>query len=345
MIGTGREKMTSTRRFILAAVAAAAAFASAPAADAQVETKSLQIWTSRDAQQGTLPVVAMRQGFFEKEGVNVEVKFVSSGSEIPAGMAGGTIPIAVASWTNPMAMVANGIPARVLAQTADISATQQMVVRPQSNIATPKDLEGKKVALTRIGLVMSILEKMCKDYGCDVSKITLVNMAPQDIVLAFQRGEVDAIQTWEPWATYATQQGGKILLSATQSFVVGKEGQHRIDGIYAAVFGRTDFVEKNPKTVQAVLRAMKNAADWTQANQEKAAEIIGREIDIPKPIAMATLEKVHNQIVMSAEWAKEFDEKAKYLAEIKELKRATTAKDAFDPAPLKAACSECVKGF
>jgi NitT/TauT family transport system substrate-binding protein len=337
--------MTSVRRFVLAALAGAAALSATVAAEAQVETKSLQLWTSRDAQQGTLPVVAMRQGFFEKEGVNVEVKFVSSGSEIPAGMAGGTIPIAVASWTNPMAMVANGIPARILAQTADISATQQMVVRPDAKITSPKDLEGKKVALTRIGLVMSILEKMCKDYGCDVSKITLVNMAPQDIVLAFQRGEVDAIQTWEPWATYATQQGGKVLLSATQSFVPGKEGPRRVDGIYAAVFARTDFVDKNPKTVQAMLRAMKNAADWTQANQEKAAEIIGREIDIPKPVAIATLEKVHNQILLSADWAKEFDEKSKYLAEIKELKRATTAKDAFDPVPLKAACSECVKGM
>ena len=101
--------MRSSRRFVLAAAIAAAALASSAAAEAQVETKSLQLWTSRDAQQGTLPVGAMRQGFFEKEGVNVEVKFVSSGSEIPAGMAGGTIQMAVASWTNPMAMVANGI--------------------------------------------------------------------------------------------------------------------------------------------------------------------------------------------------------------------------------------------
>jgi hypothetical protein len=54
---------------------------------------------------------------------------------------------------------------------------------------------------------------------------------------------------------------------------------------------------------------------------------------------------VQNQILLSADWAKEFDEKAKYLAEIMELKRATTAQDAFDPAPLKAACAECVKGL
>jgi ABC-type nitrate/sulfonate/bicarbonate transport system substrate-binding protein len=314
-------------------------------AQAQVETKSFQLWTSRDAQQGALPVVAMRKGFFDKEGLKVEVKFVSSGSEIPAGMAGGTIPIAIASWTNPMAMVANGVPARILAGTTDVSGAQQMVVKKDGPIKTPKDLEGKKVALTRIGLVMSILERMCKEYGCDVSKITLVNMAPQEIVLAFQRGEVDAIQTWEPWAIYATQQGGRVLMSATESFVQGREGKKRIDSVYAAVFAREDFVAKNPKTVQATLRGLKNAAEWLEANRDAAADIVAKDINIPKPIVLGTFAKTYNQVIMNADWAREFEEKAVYLAQLKELKRAPTAKDVIDVGPLKQVCPACVKGM
>ena len=71
-----------------AGIALLLGFAAAPQAQ---ETKTFQIWTSRDAQQGALPIVTAKQGFFQKEGLNVEVKFVSSGSEIPSGMAGGTI--------------------------------------------------------------------------------------------------------------------------------------------------------------------------------------------------------------------------------------------------------------
>lgn len=328
-------------RFAVAALLLACATAS----QGQVETKSFQIWTSRDAQQGALPVVAQRRGFFEKEGLNVEVKFVSSGSEIPAGMAGGTIPVAIASWTNPMAMVANGVPARILAATTDVSGAQQMVVRKDGPIKTPKDLEGRKLALTRIGLVMSILERTCKEYGCDVSKITLVNMAPQDIVLAFQRGEVDAIQTWEPWAIYATQQGGRVLLSATESFVAGREGKKRIDSVYAVVFARDDFVAKNPKTIEATLRALKAAAEWLEANRDAAADIVAKDINIPKPIVLGTFEKTFNQITMSADWAKEFDEKARYLADLKELKQLTSSKEVFDSRPLKLVCPACVKGM
>ena len=90
---------------------------------------------------------------------------------------------------------------------------------------------------------------------------------------------------------------------------------------------------------------MKAAAEWIQANQEKAAVVIGKEIDIPVPIVMGTLSKVNNRIALSAEWAREFDEKSQYLFSIKELKAATTAKEAFDVAPLRAACPECVKGL
>jgi ABC-type nitrate/sulfonate/bicarbonate transport system substrate-binding protein len=71
------------------------------AAQGAPEQQNVQLWTTRDAQQGALPIVAARQGFFRDNGLNVELRFVSSGAEIPAGMAGGTIPIAVAAWTNP----------------------------------------------------------------------------------------------------------------------------------------------------------------------------------------------------------------------------------------------------
>ena len=205
-------------------------------------------------------------------------------------------------------------------------------MRKDGPIKTPKDLEGKKLALTRIGLVMSILEKMCKDYGCDVSKITLVNMLPQEIVLAFQRGDVDAIQTWEPWAIYATEQGGRVLLSATDSFVAGKEGKKRIDGIYAAVFASDDFVSKNPKTVQAALRATEERREWLEANRDEAAEIVGKDINIPKPVVLDTFSKIHNDVTCRRTGRREFDEKARYLTDLKELKKLTSAKEVFDPA-------------
>lgn len=336
-----RRRMAAAVAFIGAGIATVTVPHLAQAQGA-VEQQNVQIWTSRDAQQGALPIVAAREGFFRDAGLNVDVRFVSSGSEIPAGMAGGTIPVAVAAWTNPMAMVANGLSVRILAQTTDISGAQQLAVRPEANIRTLKDLEGKRIGLTRIPLIVSILERACQTYGCDMSRITLVNMQPQDIVLAYERGNVDAVLTWEPWVIYTVQRGGRVLFSATRSFIPGQEGERRIDGIYAAVFARTDFTSANPRTTQAILSAMQKAADWIRANPEKAAEVIGKEINIPVDVVLGTLAKVDNRLTMTAEWAREFDEKSQYLHGLRELRNAVTHREVFDPAPLRAVCASCV---
>ncbi|MGG5807834.1 ABC transporter substrate-binding protein [Falsiroseomonas sp. CW058] len=333
------------RRAAMALVlAGAAAFGAPGAALAQgaPETANLQLWTTRDVQQGSLPVIAARQGFFRENGLNVEVRFVSSGSEIPAGMAGGTIPIAVAAWTNPLSMVANGLGVRVLAQTTDISGILQMVVRPEANIRTARDLEGKRIGTTRIPLIMSLLERACAAYGCDMSRITLVNMQPQDLVLAYERGNVDGVLSWEPWAIYTEQRGGRVLFSATRSFIPGMEGERRVDGVYAAVFARTDFTTRNPRTTQAVLRALQQAADWSRANPDAAAEMVGREINIPVDVVRGTMSKIDNRLTMTAEWAQEFDRVATQLHALREIRNPVTHRDVFDPAPLRAVCAACV---
>ena len=334
-----------TRRTMLAMAmigTAALVLPGSGAAQGAPEQQNVQLWTTRDAQQGALPIVAARQGFFRENGLNVELRFVSSGAEIPAGMAGGTIPIAVAAWTNPMAMVANGLSVRLLAQTTDISGILQLVVRPESNIRTARDLEGKRLGVTRIPLIVSILERGCQAYGCDMNRITLVNMQPQDLVLAYERGNVDAVLTWEPWAIYTIQRGGRVLFSATRSFIPGQEGERRIDGVYAAVFARTDFTNRNPRTTQAVLRALQQAADWVRANPGPAAEMVGREINIPEDVVRGTLAKVDNRLTMTTEWAREFDATATYLHGLRELRSSVTHRDVFDPAPLRAICPECV---
>jgi len=316
-------------------------FATSPAT-AQVEMKAFSIWTSRDSQQGGLPLIAAKKGFFAKEGLDVDVKFVSSGSEIPAGMVGGTILVGVASWVNPMQMKANGLPAVVLAQATDQTDTQQLVVKTSGPVKAPKDLNGKKLGITKIGVMLSLLDRMCKEYGCDPSTIQLVNMLPQDILLAYKKGDVDAILTWEPYVTFAAQDGGTVLASAQKSYMPGQPGG-RLDGQYAAVFALRDFVGKNPKTIEAMLKGMRAAAEWTNANKKEAGEIITEEMNIPGEVVQKIMSEVTYTVTLDEAWAKEFDGIATYLLNAKELKGPVTAKDLFVAEPLKAACPACVK--
>ena len=121
--------------------------------DARADDTKVQIWAPRDAQSSGALIIANEKGFFKKAGLESEVKFVSSGQEIPAGMAGGTISLACASWTNPMAMNANGVPVKVISKIADISPALGVVVRGSAGIHVPKDLEGKKIGITSVSIL------------------------------------------------------------------------------------------------------------------------------------------------------------------------------------------------
>lgn len=337
--------MPVDRRHFLKAAAAGAAASTLPAriyAQTPRKVTFMQAWLPDGSNM--FIYAAKNRGLYKKRGIDLEISRGFGSVAASQAVGSGKFDFGMAAVAAGVQQTAKGLEV-VHMGTAHYDSTMGIAVLADSPIKTPKDLEGKKVALTRIGLVMSILERMCKEYGCDVSKITLVNMAPQEIVLAFQRGEVDAIQTWEPWAIYATQQGGRVLMSATESFVQGREGKKRIDSVYAAVFAREDFVAKNPKTVQATLRGLKNAAEWLEANRDAAADIVAKDINIPKPIVLGTFAKTYNQVIMNADWAREFEEKAVYLAQLKELKRAPTAKDVIDVGPLKQVCPACVKGM
>lgn len=306
---------------------------------ARADEMKAQIWAPRDAQSAGALIVAQEKGFFKKAGLDSELKFVSSGQEIPAGMAGGTISLGVAAWTNPMALNANGIPVVVLSRVADISPALGVLVREKAGIKTAKDLEGKKVGITKISVLMSVLERGCAIYGCDPSKITLVNMQPQDIVLAYQRGDVDAVMTNEPWTTYVQDQGGKWLFSAAQSFVPGHEGARKIDTIYTALFAPPSFAKNNPRIVEAVLRGLNDAIGSIKSDPQAASEVIGRVLSIPPRVVASTLSKVNFGLGITPQWAEEYDKKADYLLGIKELRKKVVAKDVFAPDYLKAVCA------
>ena len=74
-------------------------------------------------------------------------------------------------------------------------------------------------------LTMAI-QAMAKDSGVDFNKITFVNLAPPDAIIALAKGDVDAVALWLPWALNAVKQaGGKVYFTGNRSFIPGKEGQ------------------------------------------------------------------------------------------------------------------------
>lgn len=86
-----------------------------------------------------------------------------------------------------------------------------LVVRPDSGIASLRDLKGKKIAFLRgtsahIGLVTAI-----QKAGLATGDVQMVTMDITNMVPAFSNKDVDGAYSWEPWISKMEALGGKVI--------------------------------------------------------------------------------------------------------------------------------------
>src|SRR5262249_61141494 len=147
-----------------------------------LERKSLDVHTARDAQPASKLVIADKKGFFREQGLEVQIKYFTAGSEIPPGMAAGSIVMASAGAPNAISLAASNFPMRVIAQMGDVAGAQGVVVRPQAGIRVPKDLEGKRMGIVKAGPALDLFGRFSRAYGVDQGKIPQANIHPADLL-------------------------------------------------------------------------------------------------------------------------------------------------------------------
>jgi NitT/TauT family transport system substrate-binding protein len=297
------------------------------------ERKNLDVHTARDAQLASQLVIGQTKGFFRAHGLDVQIKYFTAGSEIPPGMAAGSIVMASAGAPNAISLAANNFPMKVIAQIADISGAQGVVVRPQAGIRVPKDLEGKKMGIVKAGPALDLFGKFSRAYGVDQNKITMANMLPPDLLTAFAKGDIDAYAVWEPYLTRGEQLGGKVLHTGTQSYVPGAEGPKRIFSMACVLFTLESFIKQNPNTTVALLRGLKQAQQFLAgpANTEAVLDILTEPLNIPKADLRKIMARNRYQLQIDQALLDSMDAQTEFLHSIGFLRSAPKARSYVEP--------------
>jgi NitT/TauT family transport system substrate-binding protein len=185
----------SRRRFLTNSALAAGALAapavsfSARAAGLKPVTFTLD-WLYQGASAGFL--VAQEKGFYRDAGLDVTIL---------AGKGSGTTAQLVASKATPIGfsdgfVVANSVAKGMAIKTVGTIYRRDpaaIMVLDESPIKTPKDLEGKSVAMTAGSAQFQQWPAFVKGAGIDPNKISIVNIDPAGIGPALVSGKVDAI--------------------------------------------------------------------------------------------------------------------------------------------------------
>ncbi|WP_405859312.1 ABC transporter substrate-binding protein [Streptomyces sp. NBC_00090] len=123
-----------------------------------------------------------------------------------------------------------------------------ILVREGSDIASVKDLVGRKVAVNKGGTGEYLLLKALARAGVPADRVERVYLRPDQTAAVFNAGQVDA---WAVWSTYAVAEIG----SGKAHFVA--DGTAIGSDNYSLNAVRSDFAEQHPEVVKALYRYLR----------------------------------------------------------------------------------------
>jgi NitT/TauT family transport system substrate-binding protein len=244
-------KKFASRRHFLRHAGIAASFSAIPfARSARAQTKrqvTLRLdWLYQGPNAGFL--IAQDKGFYEQAGLNVEIgpgKGSGSTAQIVAskaaqfGFADGFVVGNSAS---------KGMSIRMVAGIFRRNPTA-VVVLDESDIRTPKDLEGKTVAIPTGATQFQQWPAFVKGCGLDASKIRVVNIDPAGSPPALITGQVPAI------AGYAQGYVPSVEIRGNKKARILWYADCGVNAVSNGIIVHNDLVKEDPELIRAFIAA------------------------------------------------------------------------------------------
>lgn len=210
------------------------------------------------------------KGFFEKNGVNVELVWFPVYSDSLSALATGKVDANSQTLSDTLAPASKGIKLKAVLVNDNSAGGDGIVAKPE--IASVKDLKGKKVA-TELGTVDHLLMLTGLDKnGLKEKDVQYVNMTVNDAGPAFIAGNLDAAVLWEPFLSKAIAEGkGKLLFSSKDT-----------PGLIPDLLVFREEVTKNrPDDVKKILNAWFDALAYWKENPEESLKIMAKAAETP----------------------------------------------------------------
>ena len=216
--------------------------------------------------------VAAEQGFYRKQGVNVEVINIRSGPQTLAAIASGDIQIAYTIPGTVLSAAAAGMDVAFFGGIVN-RADGDFVVAP--SILRAEELRGKKLGVQSIGggvwsLAMLALEHLGLEPNRD--KIMVLVLGDQPILTqAMATGKIDAAYLGYTFSTLLKEKGFRVMLDI---------GKAPIPYQGLALAARRSYMQQHGAIVDAVLRGTLEGVAFIQrpANRDAALKSLTRHL-------------------------------------------------------------------
>ena len=212
--------------------------------------------------------IAQEWGFFEKNGVAVELVYVGSSSIAIAALFGAQLDVVAGGGIGGIAAYLQGY--RDLALFASLNNRLNFFVYAHPSIMDASGLRGKRFGVSRFGGVGDFSARyFLKRSGLDPRRdLTLVQVGSQpDITTALVRGAIDAG-----------------IIAVPQNFMVKKAGYRELGDLtqtgarYAsnAFLAKRQFITANKSRMEGFIKALIESIHFVKTHRPEALKVLSR---------------------------------------------------------------------
>ena len=239
---------------------------------------------------GVIPIIdvapvylGQQQGFFEEQGIELEISAGQGGAAIIPGIVGGSLDV---GFTNNLSLViasAKGLPLQVAASGVDSTGDPALdpftISTADDSITRPADLAGKRVAVNAVNSVGdAVVKASVQADGGDPSSIQFVELAFPNMTAAMTAGDVDAAWIVEPFVTIGAPQGVRVLTTPLLDFT-------DIDVELSTYATSRQFAAENEDVLARFRTAMDQSLEYAQQNTDAVRAVLPTYLDMPPEVA------------------------------------------------------------
>lgn len=278
------------------------------------------------------------QAWYEKElGAKVELKQFESGRDVNTALASGSIDFGQLGTTPAAVGISKGLPYQVVWIHDVIGQAEALAAKNGTGISSLADLAGKKIAVPFSSTAHYSLLNALKLNGIDEKSVTIVDLQPQDILAAWQRGDIQAAYVWEPTLS-KLKEDGAILTSSKE---LAEKGVITAD----IEVVRTDFAKKHPDIVAKYVKQQLRANATYAANPGEVISAIAKLFNVSNENAKSQIDGLvwlSGNELLSQPYFGTSEQKGDLSKTLKATADFLVAQKAIDKAPDQAAFDAAV---
>ncbi len=253
----------------------------------------------------SLMFVAENKGYFKENGLEVNIKKISSGKvALDTMLKDASLDIVTVAQTPVVFSSFINSNFSIIAGTSYSYNDVFVLARRDRGITSPADLRGRNIGVTEGTIGHYFLNIFLNNNNLLLSDVKVINLPADQLTQSMTAGTVDAISTWQPYISNAQKALGN------NSIIFPNNNIYRED-IYSV--SNKEFIKNHPEAIVRFLKAIQQTENFILQNKDQAAAIMANELNMDKDFVFsifgnyqfglfldqATIQTIENQ----ARWA------------------------------------------